>query len=404
MPETPLPLEVPRARGYLAWLISAWGLTIGASAALPSVRAAFIALDHIQGSLVDLGIYLDQAHRLLAPTPSLAPHWLYPPASALMWLGFAPLNPELARVCWGVIEALLCLWLAVHCAALMPSLARVQRTLCAGGLVLTSLPVVHCMKWGQVSVLITLLSVLGMQRAGWMGAALLGSAAALKLYPASYAAGYLARGQLRPVLQLMAAILALGLLLPLLILGPQISGMMIGRMLGALTGIAAMPSVDYQTLPILLAKWFGPSSALVEAPGPLLLSVPAWCLHAVSVAAGTACVAITWIVIRGRAPGPLDASDSVSVILCATLLIEPGWVHYFAVLPLGHAILIERLDARPRSIMLVAASFSLSAGALSACLIEPACFAFVRRAGVITVAALLCLVGLWFSTARRRSH
>jgi hypothetical protein len=161
-----------------------------------------------------------------------------------------------------------------------------------------------------------------------------------------------------------------------------------------------MPSVDYQTLPILLAKWFGPSSALAEAPGALLLSVPAWCLRAVSIAASTACVAITWTVIRSRAPGPFDAGDSVSVILCATLLIEPGWVHYFAVLPLGHAILIERWDARPRSIVLVTASFSLSAGALSACLIEPACFAFVRRAGVITIAALLCLVGLWFTQPR----
>ena len=108
--------------------------------------------------------------------------------------------------------------------------------------------------------------------------------------------------------------------------------------------------------------------------------------------------------IRGRAlRGRSDACASISVILCATLLLEPAWVHYFAVLPLGHALLIERCDARPRSIILVAASFALSAGALSACLIEPACFAFVRRAGVITVAALLCLVGLWFSAAGRRS-
>jgi hypothetical protein len=400
MPETRSQPEVPRATRCLVWLISAWGLTIGASAALPSVRAAFASLDHIQGTLVDLGIYLDQAHRLLAPTPTLAPHWLYPPASALMWLGFAPLNPWLARACWAAIEGLLCVWLAVHCVALMPSLARVQRVLCAIGLVLTSLPVAHCMKWGQLSVLITMLSVLGMQRAGWTGAALLGSAAALKLYPASYAAGYLARGQTRSVLQLMAAVFALGLVLPVLALGPQTSGMMIGRMLGTVTGIARMPSVDYQTLPILLAKWFGPRSALVEAPGPLLLSVPAWCLRALSIAAGTACVAITWTGIRRHAGRPLDVADIVSVILCATLLLEPAWVHYFAVLPLGHAILIERSDGRPRSMMLLAASFLLSAGALSACLIEPACFAFVRRAGVITVSGLLCLVGLWLTQPR----
>jgi hypothetical protein len=47
--------------------------------------------------------------------------------------------------------------------------------------------------------------------------------------------------------------------------------------------------------------------------------------------------------------------------------------------------------------VLLAASFLLSAGALTACLLEPDSFAFVRRAGVITVSGLLCLVGLWLT-------
>jgi hypothetical protein len=394
------------------WVIALWGVGIALVVAWPVGRHALARMDHVPGLLVDFGIYHDQVRRLLAPQASLSPHWLYPPLSALLLLGFGPLSGDVARPLWAGIQVLLCVWLMVQCAGRMPGLPRSQRWACALGLVTASLPVAHCVKWGQLSVLVAMLSLIGLRRTGWSGALLLGSAVALKFYPAAYALAPLSLARFSWVLKLMAAVLMLGIGLPAVAFGPEVAGMLLGRALGSATTLASDTSGAYQTLAALLGKWFG-----TVGDGPLLFAWPPQLLAAASSCAGAACLIVTLVVCRRRSGSqaltaseqlraqvpivprsdqPIDVADVVSIMLCGALLLRPAWMHYFVMLPVGHAILLERSRGRRTQQALLTGSFALSAGSLSACLYEPALFAIVQQTGLLTLSGLLCLTGLWF--------
>jgi hypothetical protein len=83
------------------------------------------------------------------------------------------------------------------------------------------------------------------------------------------------------------------------------------------------------------------------------------------------------------------------MMLCAALLFKPGWVHYFAALPLGHALLLEHAEGRWSVLSLLTASFSLSALPLAVCLFAPTLFSVVEYWGLVTLSGLCCLAGLW---------
>jgi Glycosyltransferase family 87 len=67
------------------------------------------------------------------------------------------------------MQALACAGMIYLCAAELRSWQRPARWLTAGALVFTSLPIWHCLKWGQVSLLVILCSVFALQRrSAWL--------------------------------------------------------------------------------------------------------------------------------------------------------------------------------------------------------------------------------------------
>src|SRR5688572_14148331 len=152
-------------------------------------------LDLKPGYFRDFRIYLEQA-RLFLGDGGLAAHWTYPPLLALLIAPLAPLSTAHAEIGWWVVQLAV---LAAYASLLQRVLAGHGRRSwpLALALLITSLPVVHGLKWGQVSSAIAVAGAYALTRPERHGAAALGAAAACKLYPLLFLLGPLARRQYR---------------------------------------------------------------------------------------------------------------------------------------------------------------------------------------------------------------
>lgn len=387
---------VPRVQAapLLALSAAAAGCSVLGLIWLRGVGASLGALDHQPGLLVDFGIYLDQVRGLQRAELYLAPHWLYPPLSAAALLGFGALSTGAARMIWAGLQLLACAWLALACTRQLPSLAKPLRYAAGVGLTVSSLPVLHCVKWGQLSLLVLLLCVFALERRDRIGAWLLGAAAGLKVYPLLYAAARLARGDWRFGLHLLAATLVFGVVVPALLLGPLLTLVMLGRVVElAHNELGAALSVSHHTLPALIARCFAPASELAGARGPLLFALPAVVRAALAAACVLALIAVTWLRTR-----KLDVSHPLtlsSVLLCFSLIVRPGWVHYFVATPLALAVLLEHAHKRGLPLLCWVISFGCGSAGLLASLSNPELYWLVSRAGLVTWSALSALCGLW---------
>jgi hypothetical protein len=379
------------------WAITACAALVLAIVLVRGPVAAIGGIDHAPGLLVDFGIYLDQARRLLAEPPTLGPMWLYPPLSAALLLGFGPLPESTARAIWGLLEVLLCCSLLLRCERQLSPLPKLERWLSACGLVLCSLPVMHCLKWGQLSLLVLLLSLLALERRGWTAAWLLGGAVGLKLYPLAYATIYLVQRDWRALWRLAVTTLVLGVLVPALLLGPLVAAIMLRKAFSAAARLSA-PTVWNETIAALIAKYLAPASELLGADGERVVTLPAAARTIITWLAIAAVVGVTLYRVR-RCPTD-RALTAIATVLCFSLVLEPGWVHYFVVLPVAQALLLARAQLQRAAFPWLALSFGLGTLALVACLASPETFPLIESSGVVTLTALAGLFGLWSCMGR----
>jgi hypothetical protein len=392
----------PGLRAVLALVAAAAGCGVLLLIGVRGLDRSLGALDHQPGLLVDFGIYLEQVRALYREPFRLQPHWLYPPLSAALLLGFALLSNATARVVWGGLELLCCAWLALACARQLPSLPKPLRYAAGFGLTAGSLPVLHCVKWGQLSLLVLLLSVLALERQSKSSAWLLGAAAALKVYPLLYAIGRFARGDWRFGLRLALATCVLGVGVPLLLLGPLVTLLMLARVYQlSLNEWGGALSVSHHTLSALIERCFAARGELAGARGPLLLALPNGLRACVSWGCRLALICFT--LYRTRKLNVCHPLAYCSVLLCVTLLVRPGWVHYFVVMPLALAVLLEHSEQRSLPLACWTLGFSCSSVGLFVSLANPEWYWVVIRAGLVPLSALATCFGLWACAARSDS-
>ena len=166
---------------------------------------------HLHATGGDFRAY-HQAARALATgeSPYTVPAFIYPPLLPVMLLPLAPLSLESARVAWFVASQLALLgslWLTRPlCGGGVVGLAAVAAVWIAGGTVPENLVL------GQVNPFLLLLIVAAMRlvpRRAHAGAALIGVAAALKVWPAALLVVFVWRREWRPLLTGVAVTLAL---------------------------------------------------------------------------------------------------------------------------------------------------------------------------------------------------
>ena len=388
----PLPCyrrPIQRARTIVALLLLSIALLPWIRHGLDWPRAVIALLDHCGVPACDFAkVYLPQARGLFEGF--LDPRWFYPPLLAILLQGLAGLSD------WPALWT----WVGLNLAAAAALIGLCQRQLAARwgtfpalaaaiGLVTLALPVVHTQKWGQVSLMLSLLGLWALAWPGKRTGPLLGLAVAIKLYPVAWLLGPILRRDEIDWRAIGAWSLGLGVLLPLAVLG-------VDRSLPFVDAVASPVLGDHnialgsQTLQATCHRWFvnGLHGGLVEDTAPRLLALPGPAVLAITV--GLALL-VGWCVYRMRhADRPLSVA---ATIIALALLLPPGWHHYFVLLPFVWAVVLGRVPSlRSPAAILVGLAWLLSALPLLL-LTDGAGVYFTASAyGITTISALLTLV------------
>ena len=286
-------------------------------------------LDHCPYLACDFQVvYLPQAQHLYEGF--VHRDWNYPPILAILLQPLAFLPVVWAVGLWTLFQVALIGFQSWCIAELLPG-RRGPALGQAVALQLLCLPVIHSLKWGQVSMALGVAALCALRWGGAAGA-LLGLAAAVKLYPVLWLAGL---WRDRRGLGWAVGGLLLGLGLPLLMLPwDQIQAFHQSifrlQLQGHAQAIASAAALGGQGLQVSLYRWFVDGAGLgAEQHGPLLFELP----RGIGVL-GMAPLLGALVGLRSQ-----DSYHRLAHLFCGlTLALQPGWHHYYTLLPLVWAL------------------------------------------------------------------
>jgi hypothetical protein len=321
------------------------------------------------------------------------PHagYFYPASFALLMAPLGALPIEQAAQVWIGMQALA--WLSF--------VLVVARGLAAGRVALTSTitagsyPMLHNLKWGQVSVMITLgcvaMAVAAQRRRPWSAGAALGVVTAVKYYPAWLAVWLALRRDVRALLAGAIAVAAFGVGLPCLLLGVDewlAYDTAILRSARDASWVAA--DLNSQHFAHVVGRWrqlaVGAASSDVERA----------CLRGLGVAVAVACA---WLARRRMREGE-DALALTALVTAWPFLVATSWPHYFvALIPCQVALIAAAArTARPRAVV-AAALLSIALASLPAFALAPS-WAEFNGWGLPFLANGAALAGVFLARAR----
>jgi hypothetical protein len=351
----------------------------------------------------DYHLYLAESRALISGA-AVVPHFVYPPLLALVLMPIARLPDTLADAIWWIAQAGVLVCYGRVLAGVLSAHGRLRWPL-AAALLLTSLPVLHDLKWGQISDVIVLLGALWLITPSRGSAFGLGFAAACKLFPLAFALPPLLWPQRRLVWQVAAWALALGLVLPLFVLGgtPTLQTWQhVARSLHELDALGSIPAS--QDLASAIRQWFGPPGRVgVYVPARAwLFPLPLSAEHALYWSSALLLSTITGHAARNARGG----SPSVAAILMLVVpLLSPlAWEHYYCALPLAIAVALARPDMDPRVLGLALLAWAIPALGEWAQLFDDWDFFTYESLHATTIAAVLAVAAVWAADrdARRR--
>jgi alpha-1,2-mannosyltransferase len=334
----------------------------------PSVKDFVAAIDHgdVPGGDFVFHYYPTARNSIREGAP--AGGFFYPAGFAVFLAPLGRLELEPARVLWYLVLAASVLWTATW---VMRAAAPKQPLLAVFGaaLYVTSIPVLHDFKWGQVSVLIVATAATAFVLRGRGGdkqngaAALLGIAAAIKMYPLVFIGWFFLRRDWRFVLRAGIACFVTLVLLPALVMGP-VHALFFQRVatqsvVGAQDGV--LYDFNSQFAPAVLARYYGGwgvASTSITRMG----QIGAWL--ALGIIAG-----LLLLLSQTKAKRITERRELWAFVLLASTVpfwLKTSWTHYFAHLPVAQVLLASTLveRRRPRDlailVLLVAPSVFLS--------------------------------------------
>jgi alpha-1,2-mannosyltransferase len=332
----------------------------------PSVKDFVGAIDHgdVPGGDFVFHYYPTARDSIRQGAP--AGGFFYPAGFAVFLAPLGRLDLELARALWYVGLAASVLWTATW---VMRAAAPKQPLLAIFGsaLYVTSIPVLHDFKWGQVSVLIVATGATAFVLRGRgrekLSASLLGVAAAIKMYPLVFIGWFVLRRDWRFVVRCGIACAVTLIVLPAIVMGP-VHALFFQRVatqsvVGAQDGV--LYDFNSQFAPAVLARYYGGwgvASTSITRMG----QIGAWAALAI-IAALLLLLAVT----KAKRIG--ERRDLWAFVLLASTVpfwLKTSWTHYFAHLPVAQILLASTLveRRRPRDLaillLLVAPSVFLS--------------------------------------------
>lgn len=309
-----------------------------------SFDAFVLAIDHHPRFMQDFAGYFYPMGQRVLQDPTPVPGYFYTAFFALLLapLGALPLRDAL--VVWGGVQ-LVCLGLlCVVPARGLLRLSGVHLVLFIG-LCLTSFPVLHNTKWGQVSVPITLLVLTAFTAAAKgrrrLAGVVLALATAIKYYPILFLTYFALRGDRRVCVAFLIAFVLLYSVVPALVLGPS-NWFAFEKATITAIGTAEWVSSDVNSQYVVHVglRWFDLAAGAAAGDGA------ATTLKIAGYGIALLCLALVIRPPRGRSA---DAGGLAMVVpfLVIPFVVRTSWPHYFAYLPFCQAAVLLRAVNQP---------------------------------------------------------
>ena len=273
--------------------------------------------------------YLPQAQHVVDGDAILNRGWFYPPLLAILLTPFVNLNnPEFV---WTLFNLMGCILLIVQ-----TSMGKNNSStlIWSVALVSTSVPVLHALKWGQVSIWISVLllsMLLNIHRTSKWRSVALGLAGAIKVYPMVFVLVPLFQRRLNQVVKIGCTVVLLGVVLPWFWLGQDVTLYWHAIRRGQIMVSEIASSAGGQALAPTLTRWFVSGSFIggVTDDSPILLSM-AWLKWGMLSVAMLIFLQFLW---RTWQADTITTRIAFQILVGVHLCVQPGWVHYFSWLP-----------------------------------------------------------------------
>lgn len=292
------------------------------------------AIDHSSQFMLDFaGHYYPMGRQILhVPTPVFG--YYYTSFFALLLVPVCLLSLPSAMVVWGVIQfvclAALCIVPARGLLKMRPTGTVLYAGLCA-----TSYPVLHNIKWGQVSVLLTVCVIAAFlaynKNKSILAGILLAFAAAIKLYPSFFIVYFILKRDVRACAAFVLAALVFYLVIPATVLG---FSNWLGFEKAVSTAIMnagwVSSDVNSQFFAHVGLRWF---AIIFERDAG---SAFAQALTIAGYGIALSCIAMVWFLQR-RESSEKHGLSMVVIFLSIPFVLKTSWPHYFVYLPLCQA-------------------------------------------------------------------
>lgn len=294
-----------------------------------SVPALVEALDHCRQLYCDFDRQYYPTARDILTTGRPSNGYFYSSFFALLLAPFGRLGPEQAAAWWSLPQLIGVLLL------LIPALGFYRESRAAFALYVVllafSMPLLHNLKWGQVSTLVTGAVFVAAHLYGngrpTAAATVLALATAVKYYIAVILLYFLVRRDWRFLAAFAVAFLLFWLVIPTLILGPEGNWdfyQTVRERVAHAVGSWMRSDINAQYLPSVVGRWF-------DSDGGRLF----WRLTGYAIFTANAVVA-GWLAAR---PGRRAAQWTIAILfLSLPFAIETSWPHYFVYLPFAQTL------------------------------------------------------------------
>lgn len=260
--------------------------------------------------------------------------WFYPPLLAILLQPLLWASKPLAV--WTGLQLLLMLGLTQLLAKRIVMRNTIQSGLCALVIVTTSFPVLHSVKWGQISLFIAVGLIFVFyewRERKYVGPALLGLLGGLKIYPIYFLLLYLLEKKARLFLIALGAFIFFALVFPLLIIGPEATQQYYLRVQGGILAVKMMASsAGGQSVGVSAFRWFQ-DAVHVNSQNPVdgALLIDSQLLYILFLFGSP--LLIFGLIFTAWKKNFSGERITALIIVGVHLLISPGWHHYFAFFP-----------------------------------------------------------------------
>jgi len=281
-----------------------------------------------------------QFFRTLLPVPG----YFYTTFFALLLapVGAQPLPA--AMILWEALQlmSLIALWFVPARLLELPPLA----TVLYAGLCTISFPILHTIKWGQISILMTVCVITAFlaykQDRRILAGILLGFATAIKMYPGYFMIYFVLKRDVRTCVSFVLSTLFFYLVLPATIIGFD-NWLAFEKTTGEAIASAAWISnnINSQYIVHFGLRWF---DILFErtANGNV-----AKALEMLGYGIALSCIAVVWLLQKSAAAKRILLS-LVALFLVIPFALKTSWPHYFVYLPFCQAAVLSYLASHSR--------------------------------------------------------